>query len=433
MSLQPFSRHMYLPCLLLATSALFVFPAPAKAENSEYAEPIKHHKINIGKLRQEIRIHLDKIKQSGEQEVSLLDELQQVDTKLAEQKKKLGTLQQRLQAQEILLGLKKQDREQAELVKENLRQHLEKRLRSFYLMGKTGFLNVTFSNKSLPELMLFNDSFQQLLDYDQSVIEMYHETIEQLDRAREAQELEKSLLQDFIKQAEKEQEALDDIRNEKQQLLTRVRSKKGLYEQAIREMQRAEQSLAASITELKQKEENRVRGFILNKGKMPAPVIGNLTVGFGDPVEGGPSNGITIETREQEPVYSIFTGKVLFAGYRHGYGNMVIIDHGMQYYSITARLDEITIQEGSKVRTREQIGTTGDIATLFSKGLYFEIRHGSEPLDPLQWLKGNPFPKHIPLPMLKLPENPGEFSPIQEYTIPLNEHIMETNPDKPVQ
>jgi septal ring factor EnvC (AmiA/AmiB activator) len=407
----------------------FLFPQPARAKKSEYAEPIKRHKINIGKLRQEIRIHLDKIKQSGEQEVSLLGELKQVDTKLSAQKKKLNTLQQRLQAQETLLALKKLDREQAELVRENVRVHLKKRLRSFYLMGKTGVLNVTFSNKSLPDLMLFNDSFQQLLDYDQSVIEIYHDTIEQLQRAREAQKLEKTLLLTFIKQAEKERQIMDEIRTEKQQLLSRVRSKKGLYEQAIREMQRAEMALTETLTHLKQKEENRVRGFILNKGKMAAPVTGNLSVEFGDPLEGGPCYGITIETGDQEPVYSIYNGKVLFAGYKNGYGNLVIIDHGLQYYTITSRLDEILVQEGSKIRTREQIGITGDIATLFSQGLYFEIRHGSEPLDPLEWLQDNSYPKLKPLPLPVLPDNQGEFTQIRNYTIQPQEGIMDDNID----
>jgi septal ring factor EnvC (AmiA/AmiB activator) len=416
--LQLLFRQIIVCCLLLPALGLSL-PEFSGATESEYAAPIKRHKINIGKLRQEIRIHLDKIRKSGEQEVSLLDELRQVDEKLAAQKKKLTTLQQRLRAQEKLLALKEQDRKQAELVRENVRQHLEKRLRSFYLMGKTGFLNVTFSNKSLPDLMLFNDSFKQLLEYDQSVIEMYHETIDQLNRARELQELENTLLQDFIKQAQKEQQALDGIRTEKQQLLVRIRSKKGLYEQAIREMQRAELALTNTLTELKQKEENRVRGFFLSKGKMAGPVIGNLVVRFGDPVENGVSKGITIDTAEHEPVFSIYTGKVIFAGYKRGYGNMVIIDHGLQYYTITSRLDEITVHEGTKVRTGEQIGTTGDIATLFSKGLYFEIRHGSEPLDPLKWLQNNYYPRQIPLPLPALPTNPVELPSEKEFIIPV--------------
>ena len=410
MSLRPLSRHIVLYCIVLA--ALTCSSAgPAPAADQDPAIPLQRHKINIGKLRREIRIHLDKIRKSGEQEVGLLDELKQIDDKLAKQKQKLATLKKRLQTQEDLLAIKEQDRQQAELVKENVRHHLEKRLRAFYMMGKTGFLNVTFSNKSLPELMLFNDAFKRLLEYDQSVIDMYRDTINQLNLAQEAQEREKILLEDFIRQARKEKQALDAIRKEKNQLLTKIRSKKGLYEQAVREMQRAELALTQTMTELKKKEENRIRGFVLNKGKMAGPVIGNLTVHFGDALENGPSKGIAIETAENEPVYSIYRGKVIFAGYKQGYGNMVIIDHGLQYYTITARLDTILVKEGDTVQSRGQIGTTGDIATLFSKGLYFEIRHGAKPLDPLPWLQPNSYPEQIPLPTPTIPPEPGNALP----------------------
>ncbi len=418
MSTRPLSRHIFLFCLLLPAPAIF-FQVPSHAADQDRAAPIQRHKINIGKLRQEIRIHLDKIRKSGEKEVGLLDELRQIDEKAAKQKQKLATLQKRLQTQKEILALKEQDQQQAERVKENVRHHLEKRLRSFYMMGKTGVLNVTFSNKSLPDLMLFNDSFKRLLEYDQSVIEMYRDTINQLNQARKAREMEKKLLENFIRQAVKEQQALDTIRTEKNQLLTQIRSKKGLYEQAVREMQRAELALTETLTKLKQKEENRVRGFVTNKGKMAGPAIGTLTVHFGDPLENGPCKGIAIETAENEPVYSIYSGKVIFAGYKQGYGNMVIIDHGLQYYTITARLDTISVVEGDQVQTRGRIGTTGDIATLFSKGLYFEIRHGSEPLDPLPWLQQNYYPKQIPLPVpavQPMPEHEPPGTPEPEPT-----------------
>ncbi len=384
-------------CLLLFFQFLGCIDHSCSAKTS-HNQAIKKQSINIGKLNQEIRTRLEKIREKGEQEVSLLDELKQIDEKFAVQKKKLARLQEQLHTREEQLALKVQDLRLAELVSENVRRHLEKRLRSFYLMGKTGFLNVTFSNKSLPELMLFNDAFKRLLDYDQSVIDKYRQTIDQLDRAKQAQELERNLMLNFVRQTEKQQQKLVDVRTEKKRLLSRIRSKKGLYEQAIREMQRAENDLTRTLTKLKRKEKKRIQGFLYNKGRMEGPVIGRLIVHFGDPIENGLSKGIIISTDDNAPVFSIYTGKIIFAGYKLGYGNMVIIDHGLQYYTITAHLDDISVQEGERVLSHHQIGTTGDIATLFSKGLYFEIRHGSKPIDPLLWLQANSYPELIPLP-----------------------------------
>ncbi len=416
------SRRSFLHCIACCLFFLvqcICCPKTSYSANENNTIPLQEeHKINIGKISKEIRIHLDKIRTSGEQEVSVLDELEQIDDNLAKQKHKLATLQERLQGQKELLALKEQDQRQAEQVKENVRRHLEKRLRSFYLMGRAGVLNVTFSKKSLPELMLFNDSFKQLLEYDQSVIDMYHETIAKLKLATKAQELEKNILQDFVRQAKEEQQALDEIRGEKSRMLSRIRTEKGLYEQAVREMQQAEFELTNTLKALKEKEDNRIRGFFLNKGKMAGPVIGNLTVRFGDSLENGSSTGIIIDAAENSKVISIYAGKVIFAGYKRGYGNMVIIDHDLQYYTITARLDEIFIKEGDRVQSRQQIGTTGDLATLFSKGLYFEIRKGSEPLDPLDWLQENYYPKQIPLPPPSLPDAPEHIDSIEVLTKP---------------
>ena len=65
---------------------------------------------------------------------------------------------------------------------------------------------------------------------------------------------------------------------------------------------------------------------------------------------------------------------------------MVIIDHGLDYYSITTRMEQIIAEENQLVKGGDIVGTAGDIATLFEKGIYFEIRHQSKPLDPLKWI-----------------------------------------------
>ncbi len=359
---------------------------------------IKTNRIHIGKLEHEIQHHLEKIRQNSKQEISLLSELQQIDAKLHADKNKLADLTQQLAEQQKLLNVKTKKLDQITSARDTVRLHLEKRLRSFYLMGKTGFLNVAFSRKNLPELMLFNDAYKQMLQYDQTIIRKYRTIIADLTKAKQEIELQKDILADLVRQAEKEEQTLQVVRLEKTRLLSRIKSQKGLYEQAIREMQRAEHDLTRTITRLQQKKKNKKRGFLLNKGRMQGPVEGQLVVRFGEVVDDGPSKGIIIHTEENTPVVSIYTGKVLFAGYKLGYGNMVIIDHGLGYYTITAHLDNILVKNGDRVLGGQQIGTTGDMATLFSKGLYFEIRKNSTTLDPLVWLSANAYPKLIPLP-----------------------------------
>ena len=64
-------------------------------------------------------------------------------------------------------------------------------------MGNIGLLNVTFSTKTLPELLTFHDAFDVLIKYDQEVIKVYRDTIDQLVRVTTALDLEKSVLDRF--------------------------------------------------------------------------------------------------------------------------------------------------------------------------------------------------------------------------------------------
>jgi len=353
-------------------------------------------KINIGKLTHGIRLHQDKIRQSDEKKVSVLDELEQIDSNLQQQKEKIKSLQKSLSDQIHLLALKDEELQLAKIDRDKMLNHLQKRLRSFYQMGKTGILNVTFSNKNLPELMLFTDSFKQLISYDQSVIDMYRDTVAELLRAQHAQELEKSLLQDFIRQAEDEKKALKALRMDKEALLTRIKTQKGLYELALKEMRKAEADLGQTLARIKHKEDVKKRGFQLTKGKLPPPVTGTLVLKFGDIAEDGlekgeKAKGITVATGNDAAVYAVYKGKTVFAGYKRGFGNMVIIDHGFNYFTVTSRLDTILLKDGDKVKQGMMIGSTGDMATLFARGLYFEIRKGSTQLDPLNWLKAGAY------------------------------------------
>ncbi|RUM38587.1 MAG: hypothetical protein DSY57_02325 [Desulfobulbus sp.] len=199
-----------------------------------------------------------------------------------------------------------------------------------------------------------------------------------------------------------------------------------MYEQAIREMQKAEHDLTKTISRLQKKKRNKKRGFIINKGRMRGPVEGQLIVHFGEMVDNSPSKGIIIHAEENSPVVCIFTGKVIFAGYKLGYGNMVIIDHGLGYYTITAHLDDILVNNGARVLGGQQIGTTGDIATLFSKGLYFEIRKDSTPLDPLKWLVANAYPKLIPLPRPKFDSEIPQTTVHERMISPGGQNRMKT-------
>jgi septal ring factor EnvC (AmiA/AmiB activator) len=99
-------------------------------------------------------------------------------------------------------------------------------------------------------------------------------------------------------------------------------------------------------------------------------------------------SGIDIKSERGEPVQAVFAGKVLFADWFKGYGNMLIIDHGNSYCTLYANVEELFKQKGDAVESGEVIATVGDSGSLSGPGLYFEVRHHGKPEDPQLWLKG---------------------------------------------
>lgn len=349
------------------------------------------HSVNVGKLRHEISIHEEKIDQSGRQELSLLDELERMDEKITKQKVKINAFKAQIKEQEQVISSKEKELTAITQKNESLQQHLIKRLKSFHLMGKTGFFNISFSSKTLPDLLLTNDAFHSLVTYDQSLFAAYRESVAAIERVKRSRELEKSVLENFLADADNERLALQQTTEEKNNLLKRIQTQRGLYEQALKEMKKAESTLISTLTSSSKTQEQKVRAFSLNKGKLPPPVWGEVISRFKQESATGDdtifTNGISINTPDKSEAFAVYDGEVIFAGTMRGYGKMVIIDHEQEYYSVTARFNELRVQEGDLVKQGQVIGLTGKNASLFGKGLYFEIRHGEVAENPLDWLK----------------------------------------------
>ncbi len=349
---------------------------------------------SIHQLQQGITQQENKISETQNTERNILAELEVLDKKLVAQQNKLEELKRKMQQQETTIDREESALKKIRSEKNIVENHLQKRITAYYTMGDIGLMNVTFSTKTLPELLTFHDAFDVLIKYDQNVIKVFKDTIETLVRVTTALDLEKSVLEDFLNQTVHEKDVLQKTMSEKKALLTQVRTQENLHKQAISEMQQASDGLAESIASMKNKVQIYEQKFLADKGSLPPPVDGNLITLFHQEKTNKlgiarNSGGIEFQAFDGTKIVAVSDGDVIFSGYLRGYGNTVIIDHGFQYYTVTSRIEKILVKKGQKVKKQETIGVMGDTATLFGEGLYFEIRHDREPLDPLLWLNPN--------------------------------------------
>jgi septal ring factor EnvC (AmiA/AmiB activator) len=124
------------------------------------------------------------------------------------------------------------------------------------------------------------------------------------------------------------------------------------------------------------------------KGSLHLPTRGSVTNRFGSArQEGSTWKGLFIRAGTGSEVRSIAAGRVVFAEWMRGFGNLLIVDHGSDYLSVYANNDSLLKQVGDDVRGGESIATVGNTGGNPESGLYFEIRHDGKPLDPLAWVK----------------------------------------------
>jgi septal ring factor EnvC (AmiA/AmiB activator) len=127
-----------------------------------------------------------------------------------------------------------------------------------------------------------------------------------------------------------------------------------------------------------------IRAF---RGDLDWPVTGSVRTPFGRATSGHPaSNGIEIAADDGAPVAAVHDGQVAFAGPFAGFGNLVILQHDADTFSLYGNLSDTAVARGAKVERGQTVGGVGASPT-GPPGLYFEIRVGGQAVDPLQWLK----------------------------------------------
>jgi murein DD-endopeptidase MepM/ murein hydrolase activator NlpD len=125
-------------------------------------------------------------------------------------------------------------------------------------------------------------------------------------------------------------------------------------------------------------------------GSVPSfrwPVKGRVIAGFGPKTGGTQNDGINLAVPEGTPVKAADDGVVAYAGNElKGYGNLVLIRHANGFVSAYAHASELMVKRGDTIKRGQVIAHAGQTGNVTSPQLHFEIRKGSTPVDPAQYL-----------------------------------------------
>ena len=278
-------------------------------------------------------------------------------------------------------------------------KYVAQRLVALYKMSWLGKVHLLASAESMHEFIQRRAALERILDYDekirQELVSDRDELKNVLDRLNGLKDQQSSRAEELKKQ--RRQMSLE--RSTRTTLLADIRSQKALELAAIEALTQASNELDRKINLLNTSIKTPVKNanpsqlpFSSHKGLLIPPVNGRIISLYG-PYKNPKYNitnfrsGIDFKADSGEPVQAVYRGKVLYSSWFNNYGNMIIIDHGKNYYTVYAHLEEIFKSEGDDVETGEVIATVGDTGSLTGAELYFEVRHHGKPVNPLPWLK----------------------------------------------
>jgi len=359
-------------------------------------QDVSEFQERLAKISQQIEQLRLKIEEGEEKESTTLSRLERIGFNKGLIKKEISF---------YAIQLKKSNRELSSLNKSipeleaklnEEKQSIEKILITTYKFGKLNFLQFMLQAENVGVLISENKNLTILAQYQGKIISNYMENLDQLETAEKELQTKKKEASRLIRNAEKKRKELQAQERKNRALITEIKKNKKLHLQTLEELKVRAQQLLILIEKLLKEEISFPINLIPlyeKKGKLPWPIEGKVTTEFG--LQRHPqfktttmNNGIEISPRKNYVIVrAIHPGKVVYSDYFQGYGNLIIVDHGMSYYSLYGHCSDILVKKGDLVKAEHPIALVGDIGSLEGDSVYFEIRFKTKPLNPLQWLK----------------------------------------------
>jgi septal ring factor EnvC (AmiA/AmiB activator) len=345
------------------------------------------------KVQEKMSEQQKKLAETRKKESSILNDIDSVNAKIAEAQSALEKYRKDLRQTEADIAALNNE---MTATKERLATEKEWLKRKLRMMNRLGYSDDIFtlllSAQDVPQMMRTWKYLESIAAYEHTVMTNYGNDLKKLDdEFRNLQSLQ-AVLSRKTRQVKTKEEALAENRKTKEVILSSVRSEKAAHQKMLNELREASKRLLEIIRESSRKDTYTATGFSQLRGRLPWPVAGAVAIPYGsqrDPQFNTPvfRNGIQIRTGPDTDARAIFAGKVIFAQWFKGFGQLVIVNHGGGYHSLYGNLSEIFSHVGDIIKQNQVIGKVGTSGMLNAPGLYFEIRYRGKPLDPTQWLK----------------------------------------------
>ncbi len=383
---------------IIALLMLIVFQigtAMADSSNSD-KKSIEQRKAELERIKSELATKRAELKILERQEESQLAYLEGIDEELSLASRLISQIDR--QAQALERSLKKSEAELNENLEEFSRRQelMRQRLVWIYKRARLFSLTNVLAAPDLNEAAGRYYFFQVMNKYDRQLIDRLKSVSDEIEAAKDALIQKIVAIRKLKEEKEAETEIIIRHRLKRKALLDQLRLQKSVQRQSIIDLTAAQENIEAILGVPRDETEGSIYVPIVEfaslKGSLPWPVDGKIARPYGRIVDSKFKTavlnpGLDIKAKSGEPVSAVAAGRVSHMSWLRGYGSFIILDHGDDYYSLYAHLDEIVVETGQELEAGELLGKVGESGSISGPFLHFELRRGKEHMDPSQWLR----------------------------------------------
>lgn len=369
--------------------------------NSAYASK----QDDLENLRKRIAGLQQELEKTSESKSEAADALRESERAISDGNRKLSELAQQHHAADLTLEQLQQQARRLEKDMQGQQAQLEKLLYQQYLGGQQEYLKLLLNNQDPNQAARDMQYFEYIARGRATWLKTLRSNLAQLNAVTEQTRLKSAEIAALQAEQNAQMKTLEQDKRAHQQLLVRIALQLKQQRNEIGRLQRDENRLARLVEQLakilarpkskgmfrnEQLPDDRFHGspFEQLKGKLTLPVKGEVSNKFGSarPDSTVLWKGLFLRAAANQPVKAVAAGRVVFADWLRGFGNLLIIDHGQGYMSLYGNNETLYKQVGDVLRGGDTVAAVGNSGGNEDSGLYFELRHEGKPLDPIKWI-----------------------------------------------
>jgi len=345
----------------------------------------------IEALRAEITVIQARLASQENERDALQDALREAEVQIGELDRQLGALGQERRALQQELNALDAEGEQLRQAQRQRTDTIDTSIQQLWLLQQGGGFRVWFGDQNPQDVARNLAYFQTLIEAQQQMIADYGLGLEAIAENRSRIAQAETAQREQASATEATKTTLTDQRAMRQATLAQISQQVQDDQQRLNLLQRDQARLNALLGELEAvaaaaPPEPRMP-FADAQGTLVMPVVGTLKNRYGARRNADIRwRGWLIAADQGEPVRAVHGGDIIYADWLRGQGLLMVVDHGEGWLSLYAQNHSLLRGVGDRVSAGDIIGKAGASGGSETSGLYFEIRHRGEPVDPGEWI-----------------------------------------------